>query len=626
MLAPLILLLFCIGFCFIGVYGSNVQVPDSKLNFQSSMSIDSSQLQHYSIIDDLRKAFNVYSTMNTDLDSYSAYANSLIPFSSSYLDTRFFINIFDENQKKLDIANIQPQDKKNIIKSYLDNLKASKIANTPSLKVIPRDIEPYMDIAMLSPTCRARKFDLAKVETLDSKVILEQLAKECKFSIQYSQDLKKINNTSVIYAKQQSLDFILKMLLRDVFYEIQPHRLIVKGIDMRIFELNYVSSMRMAQSNTDVLFSQEQGGYYSGGYSSYPNSYFGGYGGYSLGGYLPSQNLTQNPLFNYSAIEGNIIKQQLRSQMNNNVTQFGKSGTKVYSLDESNFWTDIESRLNVLLDVKLGDKFTIDKAAGLVSVWTSRAKMEEVSLLLANIESKMNLQVSLDVEILSLTHFSSSNVGIDWQELFRILNPTQSGFSLFGGGGTIFTLQNSTTNLNHLLNFLKTYGSLRSLSNPKIIALNNQPAIISVGSVLRYSQDLVYQSNNANNTIQNTSTQYPSVFAGILLDITPSISGDYVILRINPSITKTKDPNLENVAQALSSPPNLSTNQLSSIVRLRTGQRVVIGGLLSNVNQSTTKSIPKLGEVKGLKNVFGKESRLQRNEELIIIITPQIVD
>lgn len=157
------------------------------------------------------------------------------------------------------------------------------------------------------------------------------------------------------------------------------------------------------------------------------------------------------------------------------------------------------------------------------------------------------------------------------------------------------------------------------------MALNNQPAIISVGSVLRYSQNLVFQSNNTTNTIQNTSTQYPSVFSGILLDITPSISEDSVILRINPSITKTKDPELENTSQALTSPPNLSTNQLSTLVKLKHGERVIIGGLLNNVSQNTTQAIPGLGEIKGLKNIFGKTNKLQRNEELIIIITPTII-
>ena len=93
----------------------------------------------------------------------------------------------------------------------------------------------------------------------------------------------------------------------------------------------------MAQSNTDVLFSQEQGGYR------------GGYGSYGF------QSPFQNPLFQNStlpAIENHALKQQLRHQMNNSISEFGSSGTKAYSLDEKNLWADIESRLNILLGKK----------------------------------------------------------------------------------------------------------------------------------------------------------------------------------------------------------------------------------------------------------------------------------
>ncbi|WP_158657027.1 secretin N-terminal domain-containing protein [Helicobacter aurati] len=624
------MMLIC--FCF-PMDGEENQLSQSLIPPHNTQ-LDS--IERYSIIDDLRSAFDVYSVKHVQSSNYATYINGVLPFSNNYLHTRFHINSFDDGnqiQVNTQTNNISAKDSslqetKNIQGSVKNNVSGD--GNASSLRIIPHPIEPPLDIGILSPICKKRKFNLAKTEALDSKAILTQLAQECNFSVQYSANLKQINDASVINAKQQSLDFILKMLLKDIFYEVHPHRLVLQDVDMRIFELNYVSSMRMAQSNTDVLFSQEQNSNYSGystnPYHNYNSGYLGNYSGYNFGNYhSTNQNLAPlSPLFTQSIIEGNLLKQQLRNQMNGNVTEFGKSGTKVYSLDESNFWTDIESRLNVLLDIKTGDKFIIDKAAGLVSVWTNKKKMQEVSLLLANIESKMNLQVSLDVEILSLTHFNSSNVGIDWQELFRILNPTQSSFSL-STGGSVFTLQNSSNNLNSLFNFLRTYGNLRSLSNPKIIALNNQPAIISVGSVLRYSQDLVYQSNNANNTIQNTSTQYPSVFAGILLDITPSISNDTIILRINPAITKTKDPELENAAQALQSPPNLSTNQLSSVVKLKDGQRVIIGGLLNNVNQSTTQGIPKISDIRGLKRVFGKAMQLQRSEELIIVITPKIV-
>lgn len=580
-----------------------------------SDSVTESKTSDYSIVSDLRDAFSPYSQMHAGTYDYSDHLSAIVPFSNSQLDTRFYVNSFDERKGKNKYGeHISPPTKEADGRESPPATHNESKEKPKSIHIIPKDIDSKIDLEMLSPKCKTRRFNLSKLENTDPKLVLNQLAQQCGFSIHYDHAMQ-INSTTVVNANQQPLDYILGLLLGDFFYEVAPQHLVVKNTDLRIFELNYVSSTRMAQSNTDVLFSQEQGGY-RGGY---------GYGGYGF--QSPFQNPAQNPLFQNSpfpAIENHALKQQLRHQMNNSISEFGRSGTKVYSLDETNLWADIESRLNILLDKKLGDKFMIDKSAGLISIWANKKRMREAKLFLENIESKMTLQVSLDVEILSLTHFNSSNIGIDWQEAFKILNPTQASFSLSTGGGSIFTIQGNT-NLNPLFNFLRTYGNLRSLSNPKLMALNNQPAIISVGSVLRYSQELVYQSNNSNNTIQNTSTQYPSVFAGILLDITPSISQDEVVLRINPAITKTKNPELENTAQALSSPPNLSTNQLSSIVKLKDGQRVVIGGLLSTVSQSASKALPKIGEVMILDKIFGKQTRLQRSEELIIIISTRIV-
>ena len=95
--------------------------------------------------------------------------------------------------------------------------------------------------------------------------------------------------------------------------------------------------------------------------------------------------------------------------MNNSISEFGSSGTKAYSLDEKNLWADIESRLDILLGKKLGDKLMIYKSAALNIIWANKKRMCEAKLFLENIESKMTLQVSLNVEILSPTHFNSNN-------------------------------------------------------------------------------------------------------------------------------------------------------------------------------------------------------------------------
>ncbi len=653
--------------CFHSIYGQDTftQLQHNSIekqttkqhNLATQLSIQPNQtpniIQEYSIIHDLRMAFEPYSTLDIQYkDILNAYNEALYmnKLDSSNINIRnnmplygytdfltlldtlccdialphTAINSFDLQDSTLALQQMQARLHTTIQQDIPKQQTAIQKQHTQkTYKVISMPI----DIGLLAPKCLKKKFNITKDEKLRIDTLLYALAKECDFSIQYTHNSKQAindNQSIALHIRNKPLDFVLRVLLNNIFYTIDSHRLVLSDISMQMFAINYISSTRMAQSNTDVLFTQEQQENYSMGYNS-------GFYNSIMPSYNTWQNMTPNTQIPYNQnqsgyLDNLSLRNQLRSQMNAANTRYGKSGTKVYSLDEINFWADIESKLHIMLDTKLGDRFMIDKGAGLIAVWTTKQKMQEVAQFLQNLEHKMNMQVAIDVEILSLTHFQTNNIGIDWQAIFSVLNPTQSNLNLtFGSGGAMLTLGNNNADLQSIFNLLRSYGDLRSLSNPKIMALNNQPAIISVGSILRYTQNLVYQSNNTNTTIQNTSTQYPSVFAGILLDITPSISEDSVILRINPSITKTKDPTMENAAQALSAPPNLSTNQLSSIVKLRDGERVVIGGLLSNVVSNTTQTIPKVGENKWLKHIFGKESNTHRSEELIIIITPHII-
>ena len=618
--------------------------PDAKEARESTLHVSTQNTKHSHNVapDSTNSPLNPIITQGLDsTNRYATYRDFLAildTFCCSVSLPNTIINSFDLRDSKQALQHIESRLKDSIpqdspLKDSMQNTQ--NLAQKQDTKSKQNNTKTTINTSLLAPKCVKKKFNITKDEKLNIHTLLHALAKECDFSIQYTHNAKQnLHNQQniTLNIRDKPLDFVLEMLLSDMFYSIDRNRLIISDISMQMFAINYISSTRMAQSNTDVLFAQEQHENYGLGYNGFYNSMTPNYTqNYSTQNYawqnLANTQTSQRENQSMSGYLDNLsLRNQLRSQMSSANARFGKSGTKVYSLDEINFWADIESKLHIMLDTKIGDKFMIDKGAGLIAVWTTKQKMREVSQFLQDLEQKMNMQVAIDVEILSLIHFQTNNVGIDWQQIFSILNPTQSSLNIaFGGGGAMLTLGNNNADLQSIFNLLRTYGDLRSLSNPKIMALNNQPALISVGSVLRYTQNLVYQSNNTNTTIQNTSTQDPSVFAGILLDITPSISHDSVILRINPSITKTKDPDMENAAEALKAPPNLSTNQLSSIVKLKDGERVIIGGLLNNVVQNTSQAIPKIGETKWLKNIFGKQSRTNRSEELIIIITPHII-
>lgn len=246
------------------------------------------------------------------------------------------------------------------------------------------------------------------------------------------------------------------------------------------------------------------------------------------------------------------------------------------------------------------------------------------------LKERLSKQVQIDVQIFTIDHSDINTTGINWGKLYELGINTQSTnppllSAQTGGLNYGVYLFGQNLSIGQIIQFLGEYGNIKSISNPKIITLNNQPAIISVGNVLRYSQSLIYQTSTNSSTIQNTGYQYPSVFSGVLLDVTPSIKGNEVILKINPSITATKDSFIENQSSALSAPPNLSTNQLSSIVRIQDKQKVVLGGLISENSTITRKKIPILGSIPVLKYLFSYKKTIKQKREMVIVITPTII-
>ena len=149
--------------------------------------------------------------------------------------------------------------------------------------------------------------------------------------------------------------------------------------------------------------------------------------------------------------------------------------------------------------------------------------------------------------------------------------------------------------------------------------------MISVGDILRYKKSSIYQNTNAQTTLTNTNNEFPSIFAGVLLDITPLVFEDSIMLKVNPSITKTKDTQTKIAANAFEAPPNLTTNQLSSIVKVKNHQKVILGGLIAQNHIKENNKVPLLGDIPLLKPLFSYTQDSIVTEEIVFIITPRIV-
>ncbi|WP_395148376.1 pilus (MSHA type) biogenesis protein MshL [uncultured Helicobacter sp.] len=482
-------------------------------------------------------------------------------------------------------------------------------------------------------TCNLLSFN---ANTTLSK-ILEAIALDCKLNIIYTQDLAhKILDSKVIslHFDNASLQDILQTLLtqNDIGFTLENNLLSIWALQTKTFSINYISTARVGSSNTDVFFSQDS---------------------------QNTLNTYQNPytMQNFSTFES--TQQAHKMALNKaagHTLGTGKSGTKIYSIDEMDFWGELENEIYNIA-YRPGDWYTpdsgidtpqdtkdskyahkdiiINKGAGLLTITGSQKQVDRVEQYLASLAQKIHAQVLIDVNIFNVEHNDSATYGIDWEQFFNLTNlatapmgSDNSSALILDNSGTSYGINifSQGVSIERIVEFLQTYGKVESISNPKVLTLNNQPAIISVGSVLRYQQNTTYQTTTQGTSVQNASEIFPSVFAGILLDVTPSIEGKKIILKINPSITKTKDVSIENQTTALSSPPNLATKHLSSLVAIEDGQRIVLGGLIDKTETKIRKQIPVLGSIPLLKYLFSYTKNTQLTKEMVIILSPKIMN
>ncbi len=347
------------------------------------------------------------------------------------------------------------------------------------------------------------------------------------------------------------------------------------------------------------------------------------------------------------------------------------SGMSIKSDDNFKFWSKLKDELHRILVasgdgslnfVKQGDgtwigpngekwQFNpmepiIDPEAGLITVTGTPRQLRRVQSYLSSLTKQVKQQVMIDVKILSVTLNDDKKTGIDWSQLYGLQNFTinslvmsQKGMSSwkiednkiteakFAPGtrpsnAKLFDLRGEAT-INDIIKFLKTQGTVKTVSNPKVMTLNNQPALISVGKEIFYKTKSSTQSGNGDKTTTNETID--SVFAGILLDITPEIDKRGMItLKINPSITETDGPIGKSGTRTM--PPDLIRRQISTVIKVKNGSHAILGGLISTAESNVHSKVPLLGDIPLFGEAFKREYKIKRTEELVVIITPRIVN
>ncbi len=213
-------------------------------------------------------------------------------------------------------------------------------------------------------------------------------------------------------------------------------------------------------------------------------------------------------------------------------------------------------------------------------------------------------------------------------------NPAAPGLIAAGAAvpGTIFGLAFQTGNFAALLNFLETQGELQVLSSPRIAAINNQKAVLKVGTDQFFVVNVTTnQTTTTGGAIQNSpSITTQPFFSGVALDVTPQIDeNNQIILHVHPSVSNVVDKttvlNL-GAAGVFTLPLASSTvSETDTVVRVTNGNIVAIGGLMKQSDSRSRGQVPGLGDIPVVGQAFKNTNRSNLKSELVILIKSTVI-
>ncbi len=439
---------------------------------------------------------------------------------------------------------------------------------------------------------------------------------------QVSLKLKDVTIPSVMAVLRDVYGY--EYTLKDRLYQVLPRRL-----QSRIFQVNYLNVKRKGKSQTRV----------SSGQISQPSARSTSTGG--VGGRINNSNpVSQN--------------QTSQSQL---------SGSKVETVSEADFWAELRIALQTLIGNKDGRTVIINPQSGVVVVRAMPSEIRDVSLFLGTTQEVIERQVILEAKIIEVELNDGFQSGINWTALGKpgqgktILGTQSGGGSIFDGPGVtniagsninlqprvapfsgitdtalggVFSLALNLKDFTAFIELLETQGNVQVLSSPRVSTINNQKAVIKVGS------DEFFVTGVTNTTVTGTTTtSSPTViltpfFSGIALDVIPQIDeDDNVILHIHPTVSEVVEQvKTFTIGGEIQSLPlaQSSVRESDSIVRAKSNQIIVIGGLMQNTTRKRTAGTPFLSSLPVVGSLFRHKVESNRKSELVILLRPIVVN
>jgi MSHA biogenesis protein MshL len=527
-------------------------------------------------------------------------------------------------------ASTRPADASRAILPQIRDSLAEPSANTPA--TVPADISrellPPADLSLsrLVQKPTEPRFDL-NVVNLPVAEVFAALARDTRYSILFEPDLKASVTVSL---KDVTLVDALETL-RDLYgfeYRVQGNRIFVQkaALQTRVFEINYPVTSRTGRSEIRVTS-----------------------GSITQGGSGTPGTQTQTP-----------------SQSPGQSAALSQESSRITTQIHNELWTEIEASLKALLNIDPahadGHQLIVSPQSGVIVVRAMPVELRQVEHYLRAMQINVEREVMLESKIIEVTLTDTAQSGVNWAA-FHAGTGTRGSGGLLTPGATLspagpisdalinatpgsllaepattasplFGMAFQTSSFAALMEFLQTQGDVQVLSSPRIAAMNNQKAVLKVGTddffVTGITTNISSSSTTGGAAIITPTITVQPFFSGVALDVTPQIDDDgNIILHVHPSVSSVVEKNkVVNLGQAGDYTLPLASSTVSetdTLVRVRDGNIVAIGGLMKVDKSDSRAGVPGAGDLPWIGTLFRSTQHSQTKQELVILIKPTVV-
>ena len=290
-------------------------------------------------------------------------------------------------------------------------------------------------------------------------------------------------------------------------------------------------------------------------------------------------------------------------------------------------------------DIEIKDKVIINSVAGSITVLGTEKQQQLVQRYLDGITSSTQRQVLIEATIAEVQLSNEYQAGVDWSRIAGGAGFSFAQEMLAGNLGSaprmLIGYANTTSDVGNIsasIALLEQFGNTRVLSSPKIMALNNQPAMLKVIDNVVYFEiqvDTIFPTvGPASRTFDTTARTVP---VGLVMSVTPQISEDGMVsMTIRPTISRVvrfvNDPNPDLALAKVTNPvPEIQVREMESMLQVGSGQTVVLGGLMQDNVRRDRDQVPFAGSLPNVGYVFAYRDEEVTKNELIVFLKVTVI-